>query len=72
MILSFVEDSAAVADVEALEYERQQANAPRAYLIGRSGFTPAAIRLAQRFPITLVEPQLLAQWKITSEKIEQE
>lgn len=57
----------AVADVEALEQARQQADADRAYLIGRNGFTPAAVRLAQRFPLTFVEPQLLAQWKITSE-----
>ena len=58
---------AAVADVETLEQARQQADADHAYLIGRNGFTPAAVRLAQRFPVTFVEPQLLAQWKITSE-----
>lgn len=57
----------AVVDVEALEQARQQADADRAYLIGRNGFTPAAVRLAQRFPLTFVEPQLLAQWKITAE-----
>ena len=65
-VVRFAEDAVAVADVEALEAERQQQAATRAYLIGRDGFTPAAVRLSQRFPITLVEPQLLAQWKITS------
>lgn len=67
IVLRFADSNVAVADVEAIAAERQQANASRAYLVGRDGFTPAAVRLSQRFPITLVEPQLLAQWKITTE-----
>ncbi len=54
---------AAVADVEAIEALRRDAGAKQSYLIARSGFTPAAIRLAQQFPITLLEPYLLASWK---------
>ena len=69
-VFRFAEGSVAVADVEAIEAERQQANAARACLIGRDGFTTAAVRLSQRFPITFVEPQLLAQWKITAEEEE--
>ena len=49
-----------VADVESLEQWRHSCEAGHAYLIGRNGFSAAAIRLAQHFPLTLVEPQLLA------------
>lgn len=57
--------TAAVADVEALEQWRCSCEASHAYLIGRNGFSAAAIRLAQHFPLTLIEPQILAQWHIT-------
>ena len=55
--------TAVVADIEALEQWRQTSGAQHAYLIGRSGFSTPALRLAPRFPLTLVEPQLLAQWQ---------
>ncbi len=54
-----------VADVEALEQWRREAGAQQAYLIGRSGFSAQAVRLAPRLPLILVEPNLLAQWSLT-------
>ncbi len=54
-----------VADVESLEQRRQQAGSQQAYLIGRGGFSAQAVRLAPRLPLTLVEPNLLAQWNLT-------
>lgn len=60
--------TAAVADVEALEQWRRSCEASHAYLIGRAGFSAAAIRLAQHFPMTLIEPQLLAQWHTTNNR----
>ena len=56
-----------VADAESLEQWRAEANAPQAYLIGRGGFSAALVRLAPRLPLTLVEPNLLAQWKLNSD-----
>ena len=54
-----------VADVEILEQRRQQTGAQQAYLVGRDGFSAQAVRLAPRLPLTLIEPNLLAQWNIT-------
>ena len=59
-----------VADVESLEQWRQQTGAQQAYLISRDGFSTAVVRLAPRLPLTLVEPQLLAQWKLTDARSE--
>ena len=57
----------AVSDVEALEQWRQVEGATHAYLVSRSGFSAQAVRLAARFPLTLVEPQLLAQWQLQNQ-----
>jgi hypothetical protein len=59
--------TAAVADVEALEQWRQSEGASHAYLVSRSGFSAQAVRLAARFPVTLVEPQQLAQWQMQNQ-----
>ena len=58
--------TAIVADIESLEQWRQAAGASQAYLVGRSGFSTPALRLAPRFPLTLAEPHLLAQWQQTA------
>jgi hypothetical protein len=51
------------ADIQALETWRKEAGSTAAYLIGLAGFTPGAVRLASRLPITLVDAHLLAQWR---------
>ncbi len=56
---------AGVSEIEMAERQRIEMNAQSASLLSRNGFTPQAVRLAPRFPLTLVEPHLLAQWSLT-------
>lgn len=55
------------ADVEALEAWREHSDVPRAFLVAASGFLPSAVASLASLPITLVEPHLLAHWKLTAE-----
>lgn len=61
------EHTVTVADVEALEQWRNQVGASHAYLIARNSFSVPALRLANHYPLTLVEPFVLAQWKTQGE-----
>ena len=56
---------ASAVDVREIEAWRVVKSAHRALLISTDGFSPAAVRLAQHLPLTLVDPYLLAQWKHT-------
>jgi hypothetical protein len=58
-----VQRQASAVDVRELETWRQETGSRHAYLISLAGFSPAAVRLAQNLPLTLVEAHLLAQWK---------
>ncbi len=53
-------------DVEALEAWREQARIPRAYLLATAGFLPSAVTRLANLPLTLIEPHLLAHWKLTA------
>ncbi len=66
------EHTVTVADVEALEQWRKQVGASHAYLIARNSFSAPALRLASHYPITLVEPFVLAQWKTLGEKTDKD
>lgn len=48
-------------DVNALEAFRRETSAERAALVSRTGFAPEAIRAASAFPLTLLDPLVLAR-----------
>lgn len=55
---------ASVDDLQVLEALRREECAQHGYLIAPGGFSPACVRLVERLPITLLEMQSLAAWKI--------
>lgn len=58
---------AGVSEIEMAERQRIETETQNAYLLSREGFTPQAVRLVPRFPLTLVDPHLLAKWSLMPE-----